>query len=86
MAAIGGAGQLPGGRGWPGEQAVIACVVVALVLLGLLHVRGIGAIDPRTDVLSDYVVLPGGYALLGVAALALAAAGLVIVGDRKSVV
>jgi hypothetical protein len=49
-------------------------VAVTAVALVALHLDGAGAVDPVVQTLSDYVALPGGYALLGVAAVALAAA------------
>jgi hypothetical protein len=50
------------------------CVAVAVVALAVLHLDGIGVVDPVVQVISDYVVLPGGFAVLGVAAIALAVA------------
>ncbi|MCO1655915.1 DUF998 domain-containing protein [Pseudonocardia humida] len=79
MVSSGGTGQGPGAEG-AGEVAaratwpVVACVGVAVTALVALHVDGVGTVDPIVQTLSDYVALPGGYALLGVAALALAAA------------
>jgi hypothetical protein len=88
---------ISGGTGWtPGEVAVgrgghrggggvVACVAVALVALVFLHVDGAATIDPAIRVISDYVALPGGYALLGVAAVALAvAAGLLAAALRPA--
>jgi hypothetical protein len=72
MTATGGSAGEPAGGTWAGEAIVVACAVVALLPLGVLHLSGIGSIDPMTDVISDYVFLPGGYALLGVAAISLA--------------
>jgi hypothetical protein len=64
---------------WP----VVACVGVTVVALVALHLDGVGTVDPIAQTISDYVALPGGYALLGVAALALAAAvGLIGAGLR----
>src|SRR3954453_18736200 len=75
----GGTGPMPGevaaGRGGHrGGGGVVACVAVTVVALVVLHVDGLGTIDPVVRVISDYVALPGGYALLGVAAVALAVA------------
>jgi hypothetical protein len=79
MMTSGGTGRGPGevaaGRGGHrGGGGVVACVAVTVVALGVLHLDGAGVIDPATRVISDYVALPGGYALLGVAAVALAVA------------
>jgi uncharacterized protein DUF998 len=90
MLTSGGTGPMPGevvaGRGAhrPGG-GVVACVAVAAVALAVLHVDGFGTVDPVGRVISDYVALPGGYALLGVAAVALAvAAGLLAAGLRAA--
>ena len=72
--ATGGNGPRPGGATWMGEAIVTTCVIVALLPLGYLHLRSVGAVDPLTDMISDYVFQPGGYALLGVAAMSLATA------------
>jgi hypothetical protein len=79
MMTSGGTGRGPGevaaGRGGHrGGGGVVACVAVTVVALAVLHVDGAGVIDPGARVISDYVALPGGYALLGVAAVALAVA------------
>jgi hypothetical protein len=79
MLTSGGTGRGPGevvaGRGGHrGGGGVVACVAVTVVALAVLHVDGVGTIDPVVRVISDYVALPGGYALLGVAAVALAVA------------
>jgi hypothetical protein len=68
-------GEVAAGRaGHRGGGGVAACVAVTVVALAVLHVDGAGVIDPVGRVISDYVALPGGYALLGVAAVALAVA------------
>jgi uncharacterized membrane protein len=60
-------------------------VAVAVVALAFLHLDGVGAVDPVRQMISDYVALPGGYALLGVAAVALAVAvALVAAGLRAA--
>lgn len=82
MTQIGGTGPGPGGIG-AGESAVTALVIVALVPMGLLHVNGVGVIDPLDTTISDYVFLSGGYSLLGAAALALAAASLILAGGLR---
>jgi uncharacterized protein DUF998 len=83
---IGGTGAEPGsGDRAGGAGAVAACLAVVLGALVVLHVDGVGTVDPVVQTLSDYVALPGGYALLGVAAVALAAAvGLVGAGLRAA--
>ncbi|OZM76314.1 hypothetical protein CFP66_41910 [Pseudonocardia sp. MH-G8] len=72
MTSTGGSAGEPAEGPWAGEAIVIACAIVALLPLGFLHLSSIGSIDPMTDVISDYVFLPGGYALLGTAAISLA--------------
>ena len=90
MPISGGTGWTPGevtaGRGGHrGGGGVVACVAVAVVALAVLHVDGAATIDPAIRVISDYVALPGGYALLGVAAVALAvAAGLLAAALRPT--
>ncbi|MHA6630172.1 DUF998 domain-containing protein [Pseudonocardia sichuanensis] len=83
MTPTGGSAGEPAGGTWAGEAIVIACVTAALLPLGLLHLSGSGSIDPMTDVISDYVFLPGGYALLGAAALGLAVACLAIAAGLR---
>jgi hypothetical protein len=75
---IGGAGREPRRSTWGGETAVGACVAIALLALALLHVTGSGTLDPLDRTISDYVFLPGGYALLGLAGVALAVASFVL--------
>lgn len=77
MTTTGGTGPRSGGM-WAGEALVTTCVIVALLPLVLLHAGSAGAVDPLTDVISDYVFVPGGYALLGVSALSLAVASVVL--------
>jgi hypothetical protein len=72
MTSTGGTGREPTVVSWAGESIVTASVIVALLPLGFLHLSSIGSIDPLTDVISDYVFEPGGYALLGAAAISLA--------------
>ena len=50
-------------------------VTVAAVVIAVLHVAGAGRVDPAVQPVSDYVAVPGGAALLGLAAVALIAAG-----------
>ena len=84
MLTIGGTGQAPGTEGrHRGGGAVTACVAVAAVALAVLHVDGVGVVDPTVQTISDYVAVPGGYALLGVAALALAAATVLLAGRLR---
>lgn len=85
MASTGGSGHEPAGTAWTGESVVTASVIVALLPLGFLHMSSIGSIDPLADVISDYVFAPGGYALLGAAAISLAVACTVLAtGLRRS--
>ena len=63
---------------WAGDSAVLGAMVVALVPMGVLHLVGAPAVDPITATVSDYVAVPGGYSLIGVSAVALAVAGLVL--------
>jgi Protein of unknown function (DUF998) len=79
MTSTGGHGSEPAGAAWAGESLVTASVIVALLPLGFLHVSSIGSLDPLTAVISDYVFEPGGYALLGAAAISLAV-GCVAIG------
>jgi hypothetical protein len=72
MTSTGGSGRESAGVAWPGESIVTASVIVALLPLGFLHVSSVGSIDPVAAVISDYVFQPGGYALLGAAAISLA--------------
>jgi hypothetical protein len=77
MTTTGGTGHRSG-RTWTGDAVVTTCVIVALVPLGLLHAGAAGSVDPLTDVISDHVFQPGGYALLGASALSLAVATAVL--------
>jgi hypothetical protein len=72
MTSTGGSGRGSAGVAWAGESIVTASVIVALLPLGFLHVSSIGSLDPLTAVISDFVFQPGGYALLGAAAISLA--------------
>jgi hypothetical protein len=63
---------------WAGDSAVLGALIVALVPMGVLHVVGSTVVDPVDNPISDYVAVPGGYTLVGVSTLALAAAGLVL--------
>jgi hypothetical protein len=72
MTSTGGTGREQAGAAWAGEAIVTACVIVALLPLGFLHLSSIGSLDPLTTVISDYVFLPGGFALLGTSAISLA--------------
>jgi uncharacterized protein DUF998 len=74
MTSTGGSGRESAGVAWAGESIVMGAVIVALLPLGFLHVSSIGTLDPLTAVISDYVFQPGGYALLGAAAISLAVA------------
>lgn len=61
-----------------GDSAVLGAMIVALVPMGVLHLVGSSAVDPVTAPISDYVAVAGGYPLIGVSAVALAVAGLVL--------
>jgi hypothetical protein len=74
MTSSGGTAREPAVASWAGESIVTASVSVALLPLGFLHLSSVGSVDPSTDVISDYVFEPGGYALLGAAAVSLAVA------------
>lgn len=63
---------------WAGDSAVLGAIIVALVPMGVLHLVGSSAVDPVTAPISDYVAVAGGYPLIGVSAVALAVAGLVL--------
>lgn len=65
---------------WAGDSAVLGAMIVALVPMGVLHLVGSSAVDPITAPVSDYVAVPGGYSLIGVSAVSLAVAGLVLAG------
>lgn len=82
MTTIGGPEPHPGPVAHSAVSTVAGCVLVAVVPIGLLHLVGSAggptAVDPIRHTLSDYVVAPDGYALLGLSAVALAAAGLVV--------
>lgn len=54
----------------------VAGVVVAAAMIAALHVAGAGRVDPVAQTVSDYVAVPAGAALLGLAAAGLIAAGL----------
>lgn len=72
MTSTGGSGRESAGVAWVGESIVTASAIVALLPIGFLHVSSIGSIDPMSTVISDYVFQPGGYALLGAAAISVA--------------
>jgi hypothetical protein len=63
---------------WAGDSVVLGAMIVALVPMGVLHLVGSSAVDPVAAPVSDYVAVPGGYTLIGVSAVALAVAGLVL--------
>jgi hypothetical protein len=75
----------PAGRvGWAGESAVLAAVSVALLLMGVLHVLGSTVVDPVSETISDYVAVPGGYTLLGMSTMAMAVAGVLLIGGVRA--
>lgn len=63
---------------WAGDSAVLGAMIVALVPMGVLHLVGSSTVDAVGAPISDYVAVPGGYSLIGVSAVALAVAGLVL--------
>ncbi|MHA6783854.1 hypothetical protein ACVGOW_23115 [Pseudonocardia saturnea] len=67
---------------WAGDSVVLGAMIVALVPMGVLHLVGSSATDPITAPVGDHVAVPGGYSLIGVSAVALAAAGLVLAAGR----
>lgn len=70
--------------GWSGaSRAVAAGAGVAGAVVLALHLLGAGVIDPVALTVSDYVSIPGGYALLGLAAGGLATAGLVLIRSSQ---
>jgi Protein of unknown function (DUF998) len=83
VTSIGGAGRNARGTTWAGENTVVVCVAGAFLSLLVLHVTGNGTLDPLSRTISDYVFLPGGYALLGVAGLALAVASIVLAAGLR---
>lgn len=71
--------------GGTASAVVEGSLAVALIAAGVLHVAGAGPVDPLRTVISDYVMVPGGYELLALAAAALAAAVLAVAaGLRRS--
>jgi hypothetical protein len=83
VTSIGGAGRDARGTTWAGETTVVASVAAAFLSLVVLHAIGSGTLDPLSRTISDYVFLPGGYALLGVAGLALAVAAIVLAAGLR---
>lgn len=67
-----------GKAGRAGGVVVAAGVAVAAAAVLALHVLGAGRVDPVALTVSDYVSVPGGQALLGLAAGGLATAGAVL--------
>jgi Protein of unknown function (DUF998) len=72
MTPTGGIAGEPAWTSSVGESIVTASVSTALLPLGFLHLSSVGSLDPVRDVISDYVFQPGGYALLGAAAISVA--------------
>jgi hypothetical protein len=71
--------QVVGGRGLVG--VVFGALGVAVLAMVVLHLLGVGRLDPATTTVSDFVSLPGGAALLAVAVLGVAtAAAAVLIG------
>lgn len=57
---------------------VFGAIWVAVLAMLVLHLYGAGRLDPATTTVSDYVSLPGGFALLTIATLAIAVATAVV--------
>lgn len=68
------AGEVGSARGIGPARFVVGALVVALGAMALLHLLGIGRLDPLRTTVSDYVALPGGATLLAIAVLGVAAA------------
>lgn len=77
-------GRSAASAAWAGDSVVLGAVIVALVPMGVLHVVGSADVDPVAHTISDYVALSGGYTLIGVSAVALAVAGLVLAAGLGS--
>lgn len=75
MTAFGG---ITGGRSETAGGLVTGGVLITLLTMAYLHLAGAGLVDPVDHTISDYVVVPGGYVLLGVAAAALAGASVAL--------
>lgn len=75
----GHAGAIPGAAAGAPTVVVTAGVTVAGAAVAALHVLGAGPVDPVALTVSDYVSVPGGPALLGLAAAGLATAGAALV-------
>jgi hypothetical protein len=72
---VGGAGRVDLSRGWAAVGGVVSGALgVAMLAMFLLHLMGIGRLDPATTTVSDYVSVPGGALLLGAAVLGVATA------------
>lgn len=73
QAGSAGARPVPAGGIGP-ARFVFWALAVAVGGMALLHLLGIGRLDPATTTVSDYVALPGGATLLALAVLGVAAA------------
>lgn len=79
MMRIGGTGRETA-RTWSGAGLAAALVLVAVLPMAYLHLVGGEVVDPLETTISDYIGVPGGFALLTVAAVLLAIASLVLAG------
>ncbi|HVV24877.1 MAG TPA: DUF998 domain-containing protein [Pseudonocardiaceae bacterium] len=55
-------------------QLVLGALSVSLLAMVVLHLLAVGRLDPLTTTVSDYISIPGGTALLGLAVIGLATA------------
>ncbi|WP_165438296.1 DUF998 domain-containing protein [Pseudonocardia sediminis] len=72
-------GAVPDTAAGAAPAVVAAGVAVAVAAVLLAHVLGAGSLDPVALTVSDYVAVPGGGVLLGLAAAGLATAGAALV-------
>jgi Protein of unknown function (DUF998) len=77
VSVSGGARTVDAGVAAP-VRLVFGGVAVAVVAMAVLHVLGVGRLDPATTTVSDYVSLPGGAVLLSAAVLAVALAAALV--------
>jgi hypothetical protein len=79
------AGERPAPAGGIGPaRFVFGALAVTVTAMALLHLFGIGRLDPATTTVSDYVALPGGATLLAVAVLGVAAATAAVAAAQVS--
>lgn len=63
---------------WAGDVVVAGLAGFTVAPMGYLHAAGSTTVDPVAQPLSDYVMVSGGYALVGVSTLALAGSAFVL--------